>query len=154
MRSEFVAIKKAIISFTLIISLIISFMGGLVPPTAVAASGSLPFTHRGSRVGCTAVVAEALKYVGHHPRPNIFTNYAGLNSEWCAMFVNYVFENTGNCSLHSHAHHKSLQIRSWSCTTIMNTARAQGRFVDGNYTNPAPGDWILFNWGSQPWNVA
>jgi len=116
-------------------------------------NGVQRFNHFGTRVGCTAVVNNGLRHIGHHPRPNIFTRYAGMNADWCAMFTNYVFEHTGNCALHTHTQHRNAQIRSWTCTTIMNTGRAQGRWADGNFRNPAPGDWILFNWG-QPWNTS
>ena len=115
--------------------------------------GVRPFNHFGSRVGCVGVVNEGLRHIGWHPRPNRFTMYAGMNADWCAMFTNYVFDYAGSCALHTDAQHQNAKIRSWTCTTIMNTGRAQGRWADGNYRNPAPGDWILFNWG-RPWSTA
>jgi len=124
------------------------------PSHFTPAASAVAFTHRGNRMGCPAIVAEALKYVGHHPRPNMFNSYSGMVDDWCAMFVNYVFENANSCPIHTAAQHRAVQIRSWSCTSIMDSARAQGRWEDGNFKNPAPGDWILFNWGSKPWNVA
>jgi len=124
------------------------------PSHFTPAASAVAFTHRGNRMGCPAIVAEALKYVGHHPRPNMFNSYSGMVDDWCAMFVNYIYEHADSCSIHTAAQHRAVQIRSWSCTSIMESAKAQGRWQDGNFRNPAPGDWILFNWGSQPWNVA
>ncbi|MDR2570579.1 MAG: S-layer homology domain-containing protein [Oscillospiraceae bacterium] len=125
-----------------------------IPNNTFAFLPDIPLMHQGNRTGCVAVAEEGLRHLGHHPRPNRFTRYARMNGDWCAMFVNYVFENTGSCHLHSRSQHRTAAIRSWSCTTIMNTARSQGRWQSGNYMNPAPGDWILFNYGTQPQRVA
>lgn len=104
-----------------------------------------------SREGCEETVNFGLTFVRPetYSRPNIFTNYAGFSDDWCAMFANYIHENV-NCSKHGSAAHSAAQIRSWSTSTIMATAKARGQWADGNYTAPAPGDWILFNYRYAP----
>lgn len=78
--------------------------------------------------------------LGISGRPNKYTNWYGLNGEWCAMFVSWVFNQAGVST--------DSVPKTASVSTFLSEAQKQGRYYSkqSGY-NPVGGDIVIFKNG-------
>lgn len=65
-----------------------------------------------------------------------YSKWYGLTGAWCMMFVQWVFAQAGAAAL--------LPVKTSSCTSLMNAAKAAGCWVTSDY---CPGDVVIYDWG-------